>query len=802
MIIGETISHYRILEKLGAGGMGEVYKAEDTKLKRTVALKFLPREITRDPEAKKRFIQEAQAASTLEHSNICSIYEIEETEDNRMFIAMPCCTGGSLEKKIRRGPMSVAEAVDIAIQVGQGLAKAHEKGITHRDIKPANILLTDDKIIKIVDFGLAKLAGQTTITADDKRVGTPVYMSPEQAKGKEVDPRTDIWSFGVVLYEMLTGQLPFEGENKLSVLSLIVNEKPKSVKELNSLVPRELERIIKKILEKEAGDRYQQVEDLIEALRRLKRDSDRDLQVRDTKSEIFGINLAVFFAGKRKYLTGAAVFLAVIVIAAAVLMLIRGHDKIDSLAILPFVNTGGQENTEYLSDRIPESLISSLQKIPNLKVISFNSVLYRYKNKIPDARIVEKELDVRAVAMGRMTLRGEDITINIEIVDTKDNSVILSGEYFEKFENLIGIRTKIARDISDKLRGRLTGEEEKKVFTPNTTNPDAEMNYLLGRYHWNKRTEAGIRQSIDYFKKAIESDATFALAYSGLADAYTVLPGYSDVPLDTLLPDAIDAAQKALKIDRAPAEAYASYAVILMQEYNWEKSLRMFEKAIEINPNYATAHHWYGVNAGICGEYTKAIASLQKAVELDPLSLVINRNMGLVYMWARQYDNAVAQLKKTLAIVPDDFFSNFFIASVYKACEQYESYIHHVQEYIAIAGVTDTIEIFDKYFAKEGINKTSLRNYMTHILRIVETSENPLLNRLVGKALLYNRIGDRDAAFAMLNKAAGMHDPLCLLSIRNPEFDNLRIDTRFVELLRTLNLDKYYSAVRKADTEN
>lgn len=792
-MIGKTVSHYKILEKLGAGGMGEVYKAEDTKLKRTVALKFLPRELTRDREVKKRFIREAQAASALEHPNICSIYEIEETEDNRMFIAMACCTGGSLEDKIHRGPLPISEAIDIVIQIARGLAKAHEKGITHRDVKPANVLLTEDGEAKIVDFGLAKLAGQKKITSEGKRLGTPAYMSPEQARGTGIDRRTDIWSLGIMLYEMLSGQLPFNGENNLSVLSLIVNERPVEIRELHPGIPIELERIIEKMLEKDAADRYQYVDELIVDLRRLKRDSDRDSQPRTTGATAPTTNLVVTGRKKKKFFFLTAALLGLMaVLTVTMLLIMPAKDRIDSLAILPFINIGGREDTEYLSDGIPESLISSLQKIPNLKVISFNSVRQRYKNKTPDARTVGKALDVRSVAMGRLTLRGDDITINIEIIDTRDNSIILSGEYFEKFRNLIGIRTKIARDISAKLRGRLTGEEEKKVFAPTTSDPGAETNYLLGRYHWNKRTEEGINQAIDYFKKAIELDPAFALAYSGLADSYTVLPGYSGVAIEELLPKAKDAAVKALEIDPLLAEANASYAIILMQEFKWEDSLAMFKKAIDINPNYASAQHWCGVNSGILGSHDLAAEHLQKALEIDPLSLVINRNLGLAYLWARQYEKAIAQFEKTLAIVPGDFFSHFFIAGIYNVPGQYDRFVHHVQSYLTAAGVPDTAEIYNKAFAQKSIDKSSLRNYIKGILKIATESDHPLLNRLVSKALLFNRLGDTENAFVMLEKAAAMHDPLCILSIRNPEFDNLRADPRFLELLKKLNLDKYF----------
>ncbi|MFC2084929.1 tetratricopeptide repeat protein [Bacteroidota bacterium] len=656
-MIGKIISHYKIHSKIGRGGMGVVYKAEDTKLKRTVALKFLPPELTRDPNAKERFILEAQAASSLEHNNICNIHEISETEDlpgvegGQTFIVMACYEGETLKEKIENKPLKSEEAIDLSIQIAQGLEKAHKKDIVHRDIKPGNIFVTDDGVAKILDFGLAKLSGQKKLTQTISTVGTLAYISPEQLGGEEADHRSDIWSLGVVLYEMVTGHLPFKGDYGQAIMYAITNDEPEPLSKYRSDLPSELEQLIFKCLEKDKRLRYQHADDLLADLHRIKRDTDTNkMPLMKQKTEKIDLHIA---EQKRKRLLLGSAAAVLLVIVIVVLFFIPESERIDSLAILPFINVSGQEDAEYLSDGIPESLISYLQKIPNLKVISFNAVLRRYKDNIPDPSSVGEELNVSSVAMGRMTLRGDNITINIEIIDTRDNSVILTHQYIEKLANLLDVQSRIGKDITDKLRIELTGEEAESVYKLSSHNPEAYTYYLRGRHFWYKRTPEDFKKAIAFFKRAIEIDTGYALAYSGLADTYRLLPEYTGISPYSSLPKAREAAEKALKLDNTLAETHTSIAGVLSDEGNRMEAKKEFERAIQLNPNYLLAYHWGAINLGWLGDVVGYTEMNQKALDLDPKSPIISSNLAGLYRKTGRIDKAIEQHKKAIRLNPD-----------------------------------------------------------------------------------------------------------------------------------------------------
>ena len=524
---GQSISHYQIISLLGKGGMGEVYRARDTKLDRTVALKILPADVATDAERMRRFVSEAKAASALNHPHVATIYEIGEAEGVR-FIAMEYVEGQTLAAKINGTPLAINEILELGSQIADALDEAHSKGITHRDIKPANVMLTPRGQVKVLDFGLAKITRPQSIdsnistlakTQSGVVMGTVPYMSPEQALGREVDQRSDLFSLGVVLYEMATGHSPFAGASTTETLDRILHAQPEAMARFNYDVPAELERIVRKCLEKERERRYQSARELVVDLRNLKREAG----AKGMSAEPIAI------APKRSLyrLRLAAILLVILaLIAVSAYWLYPRSSAIESVAVLPFLNVGANPDTEYLSDGIAESLIRSLSQLPRLTVRSRDSA-FRYKNRDVTAQLAGQELKVQAVLTGRVTQRGEDISISVELVDVNTNSHLWGEQYQQKLANLLQVQETIAREISDKLRLKLTSDEQSRLTKRYTENVEAYQLYQLGRYHWNKRTFEGFDNALKYFTQAIEKDPGYALAYSGLADAYTLLDEYT-----------------------------------------------------------------------------------------------------------------------------------------------------------------------------------------------------------------------------------------------------------------------------------
>ena len=664
-MIGKTISHYTILEKLGEGGMGIVYKAQDTKLKRIVALKFLPQHLTSTDAEQARFLQEAQAAATLNHPNICTIHAIDEYE-GQQFIDMEYVDGVTLRKRL---PIEkVNDAITLALQIGEALQEAHSKGIVHRDIKADNIMVNSKNQAKVMDFGLAKLKGSLKLTKTSSTVGTLAYMAPEQIQGGEVDARSDIFSFGTVLFEMLTGKTPFRGEHEAAVMYSILNEEPDSVLKCKPELSPELDRIIRRSLEKDPEDRYQSSADMVSELRRVQKQSTK---VSRTMSREFvppsttdnlqtpgmGRNPSITPEPNRKWSTRFSLFgsvgALVVLVAIGYFWFSGSRQAIDSIAVLPFTNVGSDSSTEYLSDGITESLINSLSQISNLTVMSRSSV-FHFKGKDLDPQAAGKTLGVKAVLTGRIIQRGNDLTISTELVNVANNSHIWGDQYNEKLSDILAIQDQISKEISEKLSLKLEGDDARKLTKHATESTEAYQYYLKGRFYWNRRTAEGLREAISQFKQAIEKDPGYAVAYGGLASAYALLPEYAGVPPTQAIPDAEAAATKAADLDPALAEPHAVLGLMKFNfEWDWAGAEGEFQKAIALNPNYPTVHHWYSICLREQGKLEQARVQIGIAQKLDPLSAIISVNVGEEISLMGRTDEAIAQFMKTLDLDPN-----------------------------------------------------------------------------------------------------------------------------------------------------
>ena len=745
-MIGKAISHYKILEKLGEGGMGVVYKAQDTKLDRIVALKFLSKNLLCAEEAKARFVQEAKAASALDHPNIATIYEIDEAE-GECFMAMAYIEGKSIKELIKEKELSIEEILEIGIQIAEGLTKAHQKGIVHRDIKSDNVMVTDEGEVKIMDFGLAKLKGVTKLTKTGTTLGTLQYMSPEQAQGMEADHRSDIFSLGVVLYEMITGRLPFKGAHEAAVINSVVNDTPEPLTRYKSDLPGELQGIVGKAMEKDREMRCQHVDDLCADLRRLKAEQE----------------------------TGATNTLG------------TATKPTPSIAVLPFTDLSADKDQEYFCDGMAEEIINALTHVESLRVVARTSA-FSFRGKEIDIRDIGKKLSVGTVLEGSVRKAGNRLRISAQLVNVTDGYHLWSEKYDRNIGDVFAIQDEISLAIVDKLKVKLLGGEKAKLVKRHTEDQEAYNLYLKGRYFWNKRTEEDLTKGIKYFEQAIEKDPHYAPAYAGIADSLSVLTAYDYLPSKEASPRAKEAALKALEIDGSHAEARTSLALIKeFYDWDWVGADREFKKIIGLNPNYATARHWYALILLDMARFDEAVKEIRKAQELDPLSLVISRTVGRVYFYARQYDQAIDALQKTLEMDPNCSWAHLHLGLVYLQKSMYEEALAEFQKEKHLSKRWDRgLECYlGISYAKMG-RRVELQKVLDDL---AERSKQAYVAP-IPPALMYFALGENDQGFEWLEKAYEERNPsLCQLKIE-PEFDRVRSDPRFIKLLKKVGLEK------------
>jgi serine/threonine-protein kinase len=764
--------------------MGEVYLAEDTKLHRPVALKVLPDAFARDKQRLQRFLAEAHTASVIAHPNVAVIYEIGEADDQTPFIAMEYVEGQTLAARIGGRPMPLQEVLDIGVEIAEALDEAHSRGVVHRDLKPANIMITPRGHAKVLDFGLAKL--RLAATDDDSGAGTRVksdpgavigtidYMSPEQALGREVDHRSDLFSFGVVLYEMATGRQAFSGKTSTEAIERIVHSQPEAIARFNYEVPPELERIIRKCLEKNPDSRYQSGREVLIDLRNLRRDS--------TSAERPPIVL------RRRRWVPASIAAALVLIALAAITMTRrisnARAPIDSLAVLPFVNASRDPQSEFLADGMTETIINKLTELPQLKVMS-RSTMFRYKGRNADPQQVGRELKVSAVLAGRVLQRGDRLDIRTELVKVDDGTQLWGERYDRRVADVFALQDDIAREISGKLKLKLTGEEQKRISKRYTDNPEAYSLYVEGRFYWNKRTAASIQKALDLFNQALQRDPNYALGYLGVADCYAILPQYAGVPNVDAETKARAAVAKALEIDPALAEAHATLGIIHRLWWEWHDAEAEFKRAIELKPNYATAHHWYAITLNDQRRYSEALAEIVKAQALDPLSQIINSVLAISLENNARRAEAIEQYRRTIDLDPAFGFAHMRLGRLQMSMGERQNGLQELEKAVELSGrSSEPLSRLAYAYAQIGRRDDALA--------IVSELKQKLQNKTTSPyriGYVYAGLGERQEAYRWFDRALREHDFFLIEINAHPhDFDSWRSDPRFQQLLKGMNL--------------
>jgi TolB-like protein/Tfp pilus assembly protein PilF len=783
-VIGQTVSHYRITSQLGAGGMGVVYQAEDVRHGQTVALKFLPPELSRDPLAKRRFVEEARSAFAIDHPNICNVLELDETTDGRLFLAMTCYEGETLRERLRRGPLPVAEATDIAAQVARGLAAAHQQGVIHRDIKPANIFLTASGEAKILDFGLAKLVDRTQLTRTGGTLGTPAYMSPEQAQGKAVDARTDVWSLGVVLYEMLAGQAPFRGDTGQAVLYSILNTNPEPITRIRREVPVGLQDILDRALTKIPARRYQTVAELLSALETVQEESPQGSGRRS-------VALVKRLQRGRRLL---ATFLTVLVLAVGAILIVTFHERgqaIDSIAVLPLQELSGVEEQDYFADGVTGELISNLMGIGNLEKVSPHSAVMRYENTDKTLREIADELGVKGLVGGTIQRAGDQVRITAELTYAPTEKLLWSNIFDGKMENILALQSEIARAIAREIHVRLTPEEEQRLTETRTVDPEAYDVFLKGREICRNFDQLRFEEAVQYYQEAIEKDPEFAPAYAALAETYVWLgvamgPGdYREI--------ARAAALRAVELDASLPEAYQALGHVSYQlDFDWEVAERAYQRAAELRPGVAGNGEFYMLS----GRFDEGIAIYQRRLELDPLDPWGPLRLGWAYLCARRFDDAIPCYQRSQKIFPgfNERMVTNHLAACYYAKGMFDEAFVQVEKLkpapVDSQSTEEDLRVYNAQLATYRYKLNLAHAFAGHrdVVQkwIDEVGDRPEATDAIGE--LYAILGETDKALAQLEKAWEIEPENVIWLNVSFEFDRLIDDPRFIEFKQRIGI--------------
>ncbi len=786
-MIGQKLGHYRILEKIGAGGMGEVYRAHDEQLDREVALKVLSASSFSDPAARARLLREARSAAALNHPHICTIHEVGEA-DGQAYIAMEYVEGQPLSARLAEGPLPVEQALRYCQQIADALAHAHERGIVHRDLKSANAVITPEGRAKVLDFGLAKqlreeeletvTRSQASLTAEGAVMGTLAYMAPEQLRGQPADARSDVWALGAVLYEMLVGQRPFQGTNGYELSAAILTKSPGP---LPSKVPVAVRAVVERCLAKEPGERYQ-----------------RAAEVRAALEAIQAGAVAPWGAWRyqltpRRWLAVVAVL--VLMVATLVGLNVgglreqlfpAGTPKIDSIAVLPMKNLMGDPEQDYFVEGMHEALITELSKISALKVISRTSTM-RYKQTDKPLPEIARDLGVQGVIEGSVLREGDQVRITVQLIHGPSDRHLWGHSFDRELRGILALQSEVARTIAEEIKVKLSPAEQARLARTRPINPASYEAYLKGRYYWNERTPAAINRGIEFFTQALSLDANNDLAYVGLADSYTQLGYRAFLSPAESYPRAKAAALKALELNPELAEAYASLAFLYFNyELEWAASERAFQHAMELNPGYAEAHHWYAHYLMDSGRAAEALAETRRALELDPVSLIVNTHMGWHYSYERQFDKAIEHLRKTLQMAPDYYPGHLQLGRAYLRKGAYREALAELGRAKSLSqDSTEALAGVGEAYALAG-QKESARRI---VRELTERSQKEYVSAF-DIAAVYTALGETKQAFTWLENAYRERASRLVEIKVDPAFDPLRDDPRFQDLLRRMNFPR------------